>query len=311
MATHDDPTHPGRPRHLDAVDPLDPRAGGADGSFLITSVDDFARRQHDLFRDLFPLVGGPDVLWALDNEPLPDEPFDWSSVAPADVPFVGEVLAAADECCDALLDVEYRTIARRLLARVAARDPKPFRRRPDARRCAAALVWLTLQTNWVFARRQFTAQHVFRWFGVGNCADRGRTLCAAAGFDPTAVRSLPYWGKALALGEPDLLHSRVRDLLVVCRDELIEHARERRTWFVTGLDGRTAHSHVHAEPAKACAAVKAWLPQQGRATVLVGFGDHWEDADYFSLSIPEAHDLVRKVQEALDMPLPLPSRTTS
>jgi hypothetical protein len=38
--------------------------------------------------------------------------------------------------------------------------------------------------------------------------------------------------------------------------------------------------------------------------VLVGFGEHLEDAEFMSLSIPDAHDLVRQVQAALDTALP-------
>jgi len=38
--------------------------------------------------------------------------------------------------------------------------------------------------------------------------------------------------------------------------------------------------------------------------VLVGFGEHLEDAEFMSLTIPDAHDLVRQVESALDTPLP-------
>ena len=78
-------------------------------------------------------VGGDDVLEALDDSPLPDEPFDWTGIAEDIAPRVREVLAMVDRCCDDLLDVEYRTACRRLLARAAVGDPKVFRRKAKSR----------------------------------------------------------------------------------------------------------------------------------------------------------------------------------
>jgi hypothetical protein len=46
------------------------------------------------------------------------------------------------------------------------------------------------------------------------------------------------------------------------------------------------------------------LRDSGRAIVLVGFGEQLDDAEFVSLTIPDAHDLVRQVQVALDTPLP-------
>ena len=56
--------------------------------------DDFTRSQVDLFSHLIEAVGDVDALWRLDARPLPDEPFDWSVVDPADVPFVRDVARA-------------------------------------------------------------------------------------------------------------------------------------------------------------------------------------------------------------------------
>jgi hypothetical protein len=50
--------------------------------------------------------------------------------------------------------------------------------------------------------------------------------------------------------------------------------------------------------------VKGLIADGGRATVIVGFGDRVDDASYFALSIPDAHELVRIVRHALDAPLP-------
>ncbi len=38
--------------------------------------------------------------------------------------------------------------------------------------------------------------------------------------------------------------------------------------------------------------------------VLVGFGEELDDAEFLSLTIPDAHELVRQVQAALDTALP-------
>ena len=77
----------------------------------------------DEMKDLQAIVGGIDALMSLDAEPLANEDFDWSVVETQDEPLVTEVLMLVDDYCDQRLDDEYRTIARRILARAAARDP--------------------------------------------------------------------------------------------------------------------------------------------------------------------------------------------
>ena len=52
------------------------------------SLDEYARRQTELFRHLIPHVGSSEALWALESDPVPDDPFDWSVVADQDRPFV-------------------------------------------------------------------------------------------------------------------------------------------------------------------------------------------------------------------------------
>jgi hypothetical protein len=49
---------------------------------------------------------------------------------------------------------------------------------------------------------------------------------------------------------------------------------------------------VNAEPATPLNAVKAIVVDEGRGTVIVGFGEHAETAQYLSLTIPDAHELV-------------------
>ena len=60
------------------------------------------------------------------------------------------MLELTDACCDELLDVEYRTACRRLLARVAAGDPAVFRRRASSATAAAAICWIVGKDNDLF-----------------------------------------------------------------------------------------------------------------------------------------------------------------
>jgi hypothetical protein len=222
--------------------------------------------------------------------------------------FVAEVLTLSDQCCDRMLDTEYRTITRRILARVAARDPRPLRRSTRADRCGAGLVWLAGRANGEFGRRgRWTNQRLWDWFGVGDCSPRGYTLRNAAGLGPEVVVA-PRWSYgSLSLGDPALLHSRFRSSLLAQRDALLAIAARRRTW---SLAHAALPARGRATPVTAVAAVKGVAEEGSRAFVVIGFGDELEDLDdlddttFFALTIPDAHELVRMVQRALADPLP-------
>ena len=285
---------------FDAPEMFDPSPLAATATGVLPG-DDFARRQLDLFAHLIEPVGDADALWRLDATPLPDEPFDWSTVEPGDAAFLQEVLALSDRCCIEMLDTEYRTATRRILARVTLRDPRPFRRSPHPARCAASLVWLVGQASGEFGRgSRRSAAWLWAWFGVGNCSERGRSLRRAAGLDPEEGS----WSEPLSLGDPALLHSRFRASLVAQRDRMLEIAGRRRTWSVVGNDGASARVEVRAEPTKVVHTVKGVLADTGRATVLIGFGEQLEDAEFVALTVPDAHELVRRVQLALDTSSP-------
>jgi len=267
--------------------------------------DDSDRPSHSdaspkgIFDGLLPIVGDLVALESLDDHPLPDEPFDWSAVASEDRAFVAEVLARSDTCCDELLDVEFRTITRRILARVARRDPRCLRRATKADRVAAALVYLAGRANGEFGRRgRLTAHSLWSWWGSASCADRARTLRSAAGLEPEH-RS---WGDGgfdeLVLGDATLLHSSYRKQICRRRDYLAAYAPRPR---ITPLpDGRRAQ--VRAEPAKAVVAAKGLVG--ARVYLILGLGDSIDDAAFFALSVPEARALVSIVQDALDAPAP-------
>jgi hypothetical protein len=158
-------------------------------------------------------VGGPEQLDRLDDIPIPDEPFDWTGI-PDDIrDRVGEVLRLTDRCCDEVLDAEYRTIVRRLLARAATGDPAVFRRRARSDRAAAALVWASGRASGLF--HQMTVQSLLEWFGLsGSVSQRAETLLKAAG-----IRAADDWYVTHSdLGDPDLLHSTQRRRIIELRD---------------------------------------------------------------------------------------------
>ena len=115
---------------------------------------------------------------------LPDEPFDWAGIAEDIAPRVREVLEMVDRCCDDLLDVEYRTACRRLLARAAVGDPKVFRREAKTDTAAAAIVWIIGKANKIFdgSERLLLASRVVHYLGKGSASSRAETLARAAGF---------------------------------------------------------------------------------------------------------------------------------
>lgn len=135
-------------------------------------------------------VGGAAALDALVADPLPAEPFDWTAV-PADIHGrVVEVLDLTDHCCAVLLDHEYRTACRRLLADVVAGDPEIFRRRGRADTAAAAVCWLVGKANSLFDRvptsPKLAVKHLAEHFGIAGAgmSQRSGPLLRAIGKDP-------------------------------------------------------------------------------------------------------------------------------
>jgi hypothetical protein len=165
--------------------------------------------------DLVRAVGGSEALDELDAAPLPDEPFGWDRV-PADVQGrVAEVLELVDGCCDALLDVEYRTAARRLLAAVAAGDPNIFRRRGRAETAAASICWLVAKANDRFRQGDLQVKELLGHFGLGSgsVSQRSVALRQAIGVDPYSLGEVE-------LESPDYLTGARRQQLIADRDRL-------------------------------------------------------------------------------------------
>jgi Domain of unknown function (DUF6398) len=164
-------------------------------------------------------VGGDEQLDHLDTVPLPDEPFDWTGIPDDVTARVAQVLELTDRCCDALLDVEYRTVARRVLSRVASRGPEVFRRKGRTETAAAAVVWIAGKANGLFemraGRRHLRASDVARHFGVKSSpSQRAAVMLRAGGF--------PNDTYDVELGSPGYLTSERREQIIRGRDHLRE-----------------------------------------------------------------------------------------
>jgi hypothetical protein len=301
MGTHRHGRHHGS-RHLSAV-PFNASAGYTDSPSVYDSDAPYSPGA-DKMRRLQAFVGGYDELMHLDAEPLPDEEFEWSPIERQDEAFIARVLKLVDDCCDQMLDNEYRTIARRILACVAIQDPRVLRRSANAHRFAAGLVWLAGRGSGAFARTGIRPRgpDLWRWFGVTDCSDRGRSLRSVAGLFPDADLIDYVNCEELALGDAELLHSRYRKNLTIQRDaELAATADAKGSPVVSFDDGRLV---VAAETIAVLGASKS-LPVKGeRLGICIVLGTELDSARCYDLSIPDAHKLVYCLQAALDDPPP-------
>ena len=202
---------------LAAMGAIDPDGPGPMGELDDESWFDFGDHGGLVRRLLVDAAGGDEALRTLDDRPLPDEGFDWSGIAGDIHSKVGEVLELTDACCDELLDVEYRTACRRLLARAAAGDAAVFRRRASSASAAAAICWIVGKDNDLFSHwgGGMLVKDLLAHFGLkqGSVSQRAETLMKAAGID----RSTPTWD--LRLGDPQLLVSRRRRRMIELRNE--------------------------------------------------------------------------------------------
>ena len=86
-------------------------------------------------------AGGPEAYAALNDDPLPDEPFDWSLVPDQWRDRTSVVLERLDQMTTDLCDVETRTVARRVLASLAAEGGVFKRPTTDVDALAAGIIW--------------------------------------------------------------------------------------------------------------------------------------------------------------------------
>ncbi|TQN42133.1 hypothetical protein FHU33_1527 [Blastococcus colisei] len=162
-------------------------------------------------------VGGPEALERLDAEPLPDEQFDWRQV-PDDVhEHVAEVLVLVDRCCDELFDVELRTAARRLLARLATAAPQLVAGRSRADLTAATVCWMVARANRLLDRGSPSVKDLMGCLGVRSSSpsQRAKPLLRALGIDADE-----WVYNESPLGAPDYLTSGRRAEIIAARDRL-------------------------------------------------------------------------------------------
>jgi hypothetical protein len=302
MGTHRHGRHHGS-RHLSAVPTNASAESHADAPQLGDRGEPYSPGADEM-RRLQAFVGGYDALMHLDAEPLPSAKFEWSPIEPQDEAFVAQVLELVDACCEQMLDDEYRTIARRILACVAIQDPPVLRRSANADRFAAGLVWLAGRGSGAFARTGSRPRgpDLWRWFGVTDCSDRGRSLRAAAGLFPEGDLIHYVNCDELALGEAELLHSQFRKSLITQRDaQLAATADAQGSPVVSFDDGRLV---IAAETIAVLGAAKS-LPVKGeRLGICIVLGTELDNAKCYDLSIPDAHKLIYCLQAALDDPPP-------
>jgi hypothetical protein len=163
-------------------------------------------------------VGDPVQLDQLDDEPLADEPFRCDGISDNVTARVHEVLALSDRCCEEMLDLEYRTACRRVLARVVSKEPEVFRRTGRAETAAAALVWIVGKANDLFEQRTggMHVRDLMSHFGLrqSSVAQRAATMLRAGGFnDDTYI---------VRLGSPDYLVAARRRRIIKMRDKYRE-----------------------------------------------------------------------------------------
>lgn len=188
--------------------------GYFDGELSPVSIDDDLADM--MLESLRRAVGGEIALASLSDEPLPVEDFRWEGI-PDDVhPKVREVLGWCDRCCSDLLNIEYRTACRRLLARAARGDPAVFRRKARADTAAAAICWVIGKANRLFTSYAggLTAKELNGFFGLSSSSQRAGVLLTAAGVGRR------YYGDP-ALGTPDLLVSSRRSDIMNLRDRYL------------------------------------------------------------------------------------------
>jgi hypothetical protein len=264
-------------------------------------------------RELVNRVGTLADLESLDTAPHPDEPFAWSTVADRDRPFVDQVVALLDDACGRSLDVEYRTIARRLLARVLQHDPRPLRRSSRPERIACGILHAVLDANEQLGRRRrWRASDIAGWFATSSASDNARTLVAAAALPRTYEESRWTWPQHLELPSPQLLHSSTRAGILRERSALVEafleeeRRRAGRRPLVDVGDGRVEMRGCVAD----VAIVRRGEASSGQVIVVLGLAPVEPDPDLelYALSVPEARRLQAMLDDALDTATPRPAR---
>lgn len=164
--------------------------------------------------ELSRAVGGQRALDELDDTPLPDEKLSWAGIADEVRPAVNAIAQILDDRCMQVLDIEYRTACRRLLARAAAGDPASIgRRSAKPMVSAAAICWLVGQANGLFSGGMLVKDLVAHFDGVAHVSSqRAHVFLQAAGIDADGL-------DGIVLCTPQLLVSACRRRIIALRDQ--------------------------------------------------------------------------------------------
>jgi hypothetical protein len=162
-----------RPLHIVGENLASPKATTVSSEVLRRTVNQ-ENSWGKLVRVLAGKVGGLASLESLHSEPMPGEPFADSDVAEGDRSFALAVNTLFDEQCDRWLDVEYRTIGRRLFARALLNNPTLIRKSSSPVRFATGLAHAVLAANDRIGRAegQLRAKDIGAWFGSSSAGIR-------------------------------------------------------------------------------------------------------------------------------------------
>jgi hypothetical protein len=153
-------------------------------------------------------VGGPEAYATLNDDPLPDEPFDWSLVPDQWREQTSVALVRLDQMTTDLCDVETRTVARRVLASLAA-EGEVFKRPTDVDALAAGIIW-ALSRQW-----QISISRLGFKFQTQN------ELSALTGVTAGIISSRSSrWGPRGAHLRVDSTHSQYRRALLKRREDI-------------------------------------------------------------------------------------------
>lgn len=169
-------------------------------------------------------VGGRANLDTLDADPIADEATDYDGIAADVVDDVRTVVELLDGVNGDVLDIEYRTVCRRLAHDVAVANPTVFRRGANPKNTAAALAWIAGKTNHLFGATGPDAAiggprlgigELMGHFGVRSVAARARSMAADLGADGDALETTGF-------GTTRYLVSSRRAGIIAERDRLVE-----------------------------------------------------------------------------------------
>lgn len=161
-------------------------------------------------------VGGPDAIEHLDLSPLPDESLSLEGIPDDLVERISEADRLIDSACAALLDIEMRTAARRILHDIAVEDQSIFRRRGKIETAAAAVAWITLVNNSALpglAAYEVQVKDLMAQFGVRSASQRAQPMLRALG-------ASNWSGASLDIGDVRYLTSRTRAGILRERERL-------------------------------------------------------------------------------------------